>query len=356
MRINFKQLSPEDITALIEGLGQPSYRAGQVIDWIYRESALSFDEMTNLPKRLRAVLNECGVISTIHICKTEISSDGTRKFLFKLDDRETVESVLIPDAGDRGYTQCISSQAGCPLSCGFCVTGRLGFRRNLRSDEIIDQVIAAKRFLLSTAPPPAPPVTNLVLMGMGEPLLNTKEVIRALKVFIDLMGFSKRRITISTAGIIPGIKELACSGMDVNVAISLNATTDETRSAIMPVNRKYPLRDLLRACREYPLRPNRKLTFEYVLLGNINDSIEDAKRLLTLLRGIKAKVNLIPCNPPYGPAMQVRGIPLSSPDERKVAQFKDILQRAGLTAIIRKSRGADISAACGQLKAAYLTR
>lgn len=356
MKINFKQLSPVEISALMDGLGEPSFRAGQVIDWIYRDGAISFDEMTNLPKQLRAKLHERGIISTIQICNTETSSDRTRKFLFELHDRETVESVLIPNAKYRSYTQCISSQAGCPLSCSFCVTGRLGFRRNLRSDEIIDQVIAVKRFLYSNEPAPAPPVTNLVFMGMGEPLLNIKEVIRALNVFIDLMGFSKRRITVSTAGIIPGMTELARSGTDVNLAISLNATTDKARSAIMPVNRKYPLKHLLQACRKYPLRPNRKLTFEYVLLGNINDSMEDAKRLIKLLRGIRAKVNLIPCNPPTGEVMHVQGIRLASPDEYRVAQFKDSLQKAGLTAIVRKSRGVDISAACGQLKAAYLDR
>jgi len=260
---------------------------------------------------------------------------------------------------------CISSQAGCALGCAFCLTGKLGLKRNLEAFEIVDQVIAVSK-IISSSPDSSferrgqrtassgdllqPSITNIVFMGMGEPLNNFNEVSEALSRITELMGFSMKRITVSTAGIIPGIYKLAEKAPGVNLAISLNATTDETRSRIMPVNKKYPLKELLKACREYPLAAGKRMTFEYVLLDGINDTKDDAKRLVKLLRGIRAKVNLIPYNP--APAQKITKLYRRSSGD-KILAFQDILRKAKIMAIIRKSMGADISAACGQLKANY---
>ncbi len=374
MHTNLKQLSKEDITVFIERLGQKPFRARQIINWIYKKYAGSFDEMTDLPKNFREELKRAARISNLNLLQRQVSKDGTQKFLFELEDRETIESVLIPNTrGKEHYTLCISSQVGCALGCTFCMTGRLGLKRNLKNCEIVDQVISVNRFIAqkpvfnAQSPRPAfskgnnpslPPfskggqggITNIVFMGMGEPLKNVNEVVSALTKMIYLMGFSKRRITVSTAGVIPGIYKLADSGLDVNLAISLNATTDKIRNQIMPVNKKYPLKKLVDACRDYPLPPRRSITFEYVLLDGINNSGEDAQRLVRLLRGIKSKVNLIPYNPIANHKSLYQ---FKTPSENRTLEFQKILKHAGLTAIIRKSKGADISAACGQLKAAY---
>ena len=349
MKINFKQASKKEIQRLIEELGERPYRAGQIIDWIYKTSAVSIDGMTDLSKDLRSRLKERAFISNIDVLKIQESGDGAIKFLFGLDDGEAVESVLIPNTGGK-FTLCISSQAGCAMGCVFCMTATQGLKRNLRAYEIIDQVIAAKRHLGSVSPGTAPSIANIVFMGMGEPLNNFDEVVTALRALTDLMGFSRRRITVSTAGVIPRIAELADRAPRVNLAVSLNATTDRVREALMPVNRKYPLKKLLKACREFPLPPNRRITFEYVLIDKINDSGEDAARLVRLLKGIRSKVNLIPFNPP-GEAEAGVFPGAARPDESRILRFQEVLHRAKMVATVRKSRGADISAACGQLRA-----
>jgi len=338
MKVNIKQLKDRELIYFIKDIGEQPYRAKQIINWLYKKSVSSFDEMTDLSKDLREELNRRAFISNPKPLKILVSRDGTKKFLLGLDDGETIESVLIPEE-DRN-TLCISSQVGCKRACRFCITGRLGLRRNLRAFEIVDQVITVERLLKDIK------ITNIVLMGMGEPLDNLDEVLDALQKMREYMGFSKRRITLSTAGVIPGIRRLAEERIDVNLAISLNATTDEIRSKIMPINKEYPLKSLIKTCKDFPLSGRRRMTFEYVMLDGVNDSTEDALRLLGLLKGIRAKVNLIP----YNPMLQDL---FKRPSEKKVVIFQKILKDRGITTIIRKSKGLDIKAACGQLKADY---
>lgn len=302
MKINLRQLSEKEIILFIGNLGQKPYRAKQIINWIYKKYASSFEEMTDLPKSFREDLLTSACISNLKLLEKQISKDGAQKFLFELEDKETIESVLIPDK-DR-LTLCVSSQVGCAMGCKFCMTGKLGLKRNLKAYEIVDQIIAVSRIIA-----PLYKITNIVFMGMGEPLHNFEEVLEAIWRITSLMGFSKRKITISTAGIVPKIFELAERGPGINLAVSLNATTDEVRNNIMPINKKYPLKELINACRRFPLPPRRRITFEYVLLNGINDSKEDALRLVKLLKGIKSKVNLIPYNLIYNPP----SLPFSKP-------------------------------------------
>jgi 23S rRNA (adenine2503-C2)-methyltransferase len=366
MKTNLKQLSKQELFLFMQQIGQKKFRADQITSWIYKKLAASFDEMTDLSMAFREELKNIAVISSLTILQRQVSKDGTQKFLFELEDGQTIESVLIPNSkGEGRFTQCISSQVGCAVGCKFCMTGRLGLKRNLKAYEIVDQVIAVKRFIAqqrASCPPSASnevqqelseqgreksEITNIVFMGMGEPFNNFNEVSQALSILTGLMGFSRRGITVSTAGIVPGIQKLAGIKPLVNLAVSLNATTDEVRNRIMPVNKKYPLKELIRACKDFPLPPRRRITFEYVMLEGINDSDDDAKRLAKLLAGIRSKVNLIPYNPLNNSGE------LRSPSESRVLAFQDILKKAGMTAMIRKSMGSDISAACGQLKAAY---
>ncbi len=354
MKINFKYISLEEIASFINNLGQKPYRARQISNWMYKKLATSFDEMTDLPADFRVKLKETAYISAPEILKCQTSNDGTRKYLFKLEDGESIESVLIPNAlGSGCFTICISSQVGCAMNCRFCATGMLGFKRNLKAYEIYDQILAVRKHLESTPQTSALSVTNIVFMGMGEPFNNMNEVVKALHVLTGPMEFSRRKITVSTSGVVPGFKKLADHGNGVNLAVSLNATTDETRSLIMPVNNKYPLKKLLEACRNYPMKANRSMTFEYVMLGGFNDAREDAIRLIKLLKGTRSKVNLIPYNPLFKlPSnKQNSGIKLKKPSDKKVLEFQEILHDAHIITIIRKSMGSDISAACGQLKA-----
>ncbi len=353
MKINFKELTGPEIFSFIERLGQKPFRARQIINWIYKKFAVSFDEMTDLSKDFREKLKEKAYISDVTLLQRQVSEDGTQKFLFELEDGETIESVLIPaNKGAGRFTLCISSQVGCAMGCKFCITGKIGLKRNLKAHEIIDQVTAVGRLIGQS--PAVLPITNIVFMGMGEPFNNFNEVAHALTKLIDLMGFSRRKITVSTCGIIPGIQKLAGKGPIVNLAISLNATTDEVRDRIMPINKKYPLKNLIRACREFPLPPRRRITFEYILLDKINDTKEDALRLVKLLGGIKAKVNLIPYNPAVDAALLKPSNHFKRSSDESILEFQKILLKAGIAAIIRKSMGGDISAACGQLKAKYL--
>jgi len=339
-RTNIKSYTLAELISRLTGLGLKKYRATQVFEWIYKKHALSFDEMTNISKTERNLLGENFSLQASSIIRTELSMDGTRKFLVELEDKRHIESVLIPDE-DR-QTLCISSQVGCQQACRFCLTGRGGFARNLSACEIADQVLLVSEILKHEH---KRGITNIVLMGMGEPLANFDEVMKALRVITMEMGlgFSPRRVTLSTDGLAPELEKLGKTGVKVNIAVSLNATTDAIRDELMPVNRRYPIHELLAVCRRYPLEPRRRITFEYVLLKEVNDSPEDAVRLAKLLRGIRCKINLIPFNP-------FPGSPFGRPDDRVVRRFQQILLDHDYTAPVRESRGRDISAACGQLR------
>lgn len=337
-KTNLKALSKQELEAFIHESGLPAFRSKQVLHWIYEKYAGSIQDITELAKDAREKLSEKAYIGNLEILERQISKDGTEKFLFGLEDGESIESVLIPDE-DR-LTLCISSQVGCAMGCRFCLTGTLGLKRQLEAYEIVDQVISVNRAIAPRR------ITNIVLMGMGEPLANLDNVAEALWRITGLMNISPRRVTLSTSGLAPKILELSQKAPLVNLAISLNATTDKVRSYIMPVNKTYPLKVLLDACRKYPLPARKRITFEYVLLGDVNDSPEDAKRLITLLKGIPSKINLIPFNPYEGPEFR-------RPDEKTVLKFQDILIKGNMTALIRKSKGQDVLAACGQLKAQY---
>ena len=337
-KIDLKSLSKDDVESFIKDAGLPSFRSRQILHWIYERYAQSLEEITELSKKLREELAERAYISNLTLLNRMTSHDGTEKFLFGLEDGETIESVLIPD--EERLTLCISSQVGCAMGCVFCLTGKSGLKRNLGPHEIIDQVISVNRMTLPRR------ITNIVLMGMGEPLANFDNVVEALRRMTGVMVISPRRITLSTAGIVPRIAELGQLGLKVNLAISLNATTDSVRDVIMPINKTYPIKALLDTCRKLPLQQTRKITFEYVMLKDINDSTADAKRLVRLLHGIQSKINLIPFNP-YSDCEYER------PDDIAVLRFQEILAKAEVTVIIRKSKGRDILAACGQLKARY---
>ena len=351
-KINLKQLAKDGIYRFIGGENLPAYRAEQLIHWMYKRHVSEVEDVTEFSKDLRRHLNEIAFISNLKVVQKLRSSDGTEKFLFSLEDGQRIESVLIRDDGR--LTLCISSQVGCAMGCLFCLTGRCGLTRNLKAYEIVDQIIAVNRILESEAVEPlsgkgeeggipGKGITNVVFMGMGEPLLNFDEVVEALWRIVDFIGISKRKITLSTSGIVPKILLLPKKAPDINLAISLNATTDEIRNEIMPVNKRYPLKTLIAACRKYPLQPGRRLTFEYVLIGGKNDSADDAKRLVGLLKGIRCKINLIPFNPHHGSKFK-------GPPDYKVLEFQTILSNHHLRAFIRQSRGQDILAACGQLR------
>lgn len=339
-RENLKKHSSSEIEELIKREGLPQYRAKQLLHWIYEKYATSVFDITEFPKSLREKFDEKYYIGSLKLFERRVSSDGTEKFLWSLEDGETIESVLIPD-NDR-LTLCISSQVGCPLSCKFCLTGKIGFRRNLHSWEIVDQFIQVSKLLREEGRN----ITNIVLMGMGEPLLNFDNVVDALWRLKNLVKFSPRRITLSTSGIIPAINQLPHRAPPVKLAISLNATDEKTRTFLMPINKRYPLNELIKTLRKYPLRRGQRITFEYVLIKDINCSEEDALRLAQILKGIPSKVNLIPFNP-------WKGCDLDRPSEAQVLKFQQILISKGYSVFIRKSKGTDILAACGQLKASY---
>jgi 23S rRNA (adenine2503-C2)-methyltransferase len=334
---NILESNRGQLISWLEGRGIKPYRADQILKWIYLRQADQFDVMTDIAKDIRVLLGDHFVIDRLQIENVAISADATRKYLFKLQDGKRIESVLIPERDH--YTLCISSQAGCAQGCRFCLTGRGGLQRNLSKAEIVSQVRDVQHQLDDTLP-----LSNLVFMGMGEPLANYKNLVAAIEVITDSrlgLGFAGRRVTVSTAGL---ASRLASLGRDtkVNLAVSLNATDNRTRNRLMPINRKYPIEKLLRACRHFPLTGGRRITFEYVVLKNINDSEKDAGRLAQLLRPIKSKINLIPFNPHEGCRYQ-------RPDEDTLARFQKILIDNHYTVIIRRSKGQDISAACGQL-------
>ncbi len=338
MPTDLLDLSREDLTAWFAARGLPAWRAAQILRWVYARGVTEFEAMTDLARDLRALLAEHFRIAPPVIRERLVSTDGTEKFLFGLEDGETIEGVLLPERGH--FTLCVSSQAGCAQGCRFCLTGRGGLRRNLRPAEILGQVLAVRRAIAEPGR-----LTNLVFMGMGEPLANLEPLLQGLSLLTDAeigMGFAARRITVSTAGLVPQMIAFGRASR-VSLAVSLNAADDETRSRLMPINRRWPLGELLAACRRYPLPPGRRLTFEYILIRDVNDSPADARRLCRLLAPLRCKVNLIPFNPHPGCAF-------SRPAEEKILAFQKVLLEARFTAIIRRSKGEDILAACGQLR------
>ncbi len=340
-KTDLKELTREQLAAWLEQKGLRPFRAAQILKWVYIRQADSFSEMTDLRKDVRLLLSREFSIDRLKREGLEVSKDGSRKFLFGLRDGRTIECVLIPER--EHYTLCVSTQVGCAQDCRFCLTATGGFERNLSRGEIIAQV----RDCLTLAPDDRP-LRNIVFMGMGEPLANYRNLVAALEVITDHdcgLKFAHRRVTVSSAGLVPRMGDL---GRDtkVNLAVSLNATDDETRSRLMPINKTYPLSVLLEACRAYPLPAGRKITFEYILLRGINDSLEDARRLAKLLAPIKAKINLIPFN-------SHAGSPFQTTDEDQLLAFQEILLKRHYTVVIRRSKGQDISAACGQLKARH---
>ncbi len=314
----------------------PAYRGRQIRQWLFKKLARSFEEMTSLPASLRLDLGEKALVDRLEPEEARTSADGTEKYLFRLDDGPLIESVLIPERDH--LTLCISSQAGCAMGCRFCVTGARGLKRNLTAAEIVDQVVQVRRRM---AEPDR--LTNIVFMGMGEPLANYQAVVRAVHNLTadDGLNFSHRRVTLSTCGLVPMIRRLGREAR-VNLAVSLNAADDETRSLLMPVNRTHPLSELMAACRDFPLPHRRMITFEYILMDGVNDAPEDARNLARLLRGLRGKINLIPLNPH-------RALDLNPSPPERIREFQEILAAGRYTAIVRKSKGRDISAACGQL-------
>lgn len=330
-----------ELTELRQALppGEPAYRAEQVYRAIYHQKVGDLVQISNLPARIRTELSQNATLGLPELHQRFESIDGTRRYLLRLEDARTVETVLMPE-GDRD-TVCISSQVGCPVDCKFCMTALMGLERSLTAGEIVGQVLFVARdngLLVDNKR------FNIVMMGMGEPLLNLPNVLKATRILCDpaAVGMSERRITVSTSGIIPKIEELGKAEVRPKLAISLNASTEESRQALMPITRKWHLKDLIEACRAYPLREWEKLTFEYVLLGGVNDTDADARRVVKLLANLNCKVNLIALNP--GP-----GIPFLTPEPDRVASFQAIVKRA-MPCFIRRPRGLDIYAACGQLK------
>jgi 23S rRNA (adenine2503-C2)-methyltransferase len=347
--------SPQELRAFLETLGEPAYRGAQIYHALYAERRFDFAGMTNLPAKLRERLAREALIVLPRIVRKHCSDDGTIRYVLALDalaedsageDSQntarslapaTIETVFMPE--ENRQTICISTQAGCAVDCHFCLTATLGLIRNLTAGEIIGQVLIA----LEENRAALKPQTNVVLMGQGEPLLNFEPVMAALGIMLDpnAMAISAKHVTLSTSGIVPGIDRLALEKVRPKLAISLNASSDEQRDEIMPINRKYPLEALLDACRRYPLRPWEHLTFEYVLLGGFNDSVDDARRVVKLLANLRAKVNLIPWNP--------GDLPYAQPDPARIEAFRKILADKEVRAFVRYSRGQDVMAACGQL-------
>lgn len=354
-------MNREELAALAQSLGEPVYRVRQILDAVYRQRLSSIEQISTLPQTLRRNLVQSGVsIGAPTIEKRFVSQDGTVRYLIAFADGQTVETVWMPegdggeagdgtDAGDAAAnsarpwdraTICVSSQVGCAVDCQFCLTALLGVKRNLTAGEIVGQVCAV---LNDQKVSPPEDRTNLVFMGMGEPFLNFDNFIKAVRLLVEEVGIAESRMTVSTAGIVPRIYDFGQEAVRPKLAISLNASSDEARSQLMPLNRKWNLEKLMAAAREFPLRSRERITFEYVLLREVNDSMANANELVELLRGIRCKVNLIALNP--GP-----GISFTTPETDRVVAFQQILVRAGIPAFVRRPRGRDIYAACGQLK------
>lgn len=335
-RVNLYGMDLAQLTAFVEEMGEPAYRARQLMEWLYRHRVTDIDAMTNLPKAMRQRLAQRAYVGAVGVARVQVSRDGTRKYLCRLPDGDTVEAVLIPEGPRR--TACLSSQIGCGIGCRFCATALMGLTRNLTPGEIVGQLAAIEQ-------ESGQRVTNVVMMGMGEPLANYRHVLQALRLMNDPRGFGlgARRLTISTVGIVPRIRDLAREDLQVGLAVSLHAADDETRDWLVPINRRYPIAALLDACREYVSLTGRRVTFEYVLLRGVNDSPAAAQELAARLAGLLCHVNLIPFNP-------VPETGFAPPEAGAVKRFLGELRRRGIPATVRRSRGRDIDAACGQLR------
>jgi 23S rRNA (adenine2503-C2)-methyltransferase len=339
-KVDLRQLTLSQAQDFAVSLGWQKFRGEQIWRWVHGKRVRSISEMTNLSKDVRAVLEERATVGCLQIAEMQTSRDGTRKMRLVTRDGQSIESVIIPD-GDK-TTQCISSQVGCAVDCQFCATAKLGLRRNLDAGEIVDQVYLAQRLLAETEPDRR--LTNLVYMGMGEPLHNYDNLVQSLRILNDDKGagLSMRRVTVSTAGMVPRLEKLGKEDIRPNLAISLNAPNDEIRDDIMPINRKWNIKKLLDAIRAYPLEQRRRVTFEYVLLEGVNDALDHALQLSKLLRGIRCKVNIIPWNPhPESPYRR--------PTNNAINAFQNECKRLGMPTYLRTPRGDDIDAACGQL-------
>ena len=337
---NLLDCSPAELESLAETLGAPRYRGRQLARWIFGRGVADLDAMSDLPRDFRAALAARSRVELPEIERRTPSQDGSHKLVLRYGDGARVQAVLMPD-GDR-LTLCVSTQVGCGFGCAFCYTGTMGLERNLSAGEIVAQVMVARQGLaLATR------ITHIVYMGMGEPLANYAATVKSLRLLTDpqALGFSPRRITVSTVGLVSGIERLARESLKVNLAISLHATSNEIRDRIMPVNRGFAIEELLAACRRFPLPFRQRMTFEYVLLDGVNDAVADAKRLVRLLQGIRAKINLIPFN-------DWEGSGFARPPLPRILAFQAVLLEHGITATIRWSKGEDIGAACGQLREA----
>ena len=360
---DIKSLTREELEVRFKTEGEPAYRVAQVLDWLYARRALSWDAMTNLPKSLREKLRSQFTLQTLELTRKQGSGDTTQKFLWKLADGQFIESVLIPanpalygEASDR-HTLCISTQVGCAYGCKFCASGLEGWKRNLQVHEIVEQILSVERWhaaqikaAAETSQPAASPseerlVNNIVVMGMGEPLANYDNLLKALKILNAPWGggIGARKITISTSGLAPQIRRLAMEPLQFRLAISLHGATDEVRERIMPVNRKYPLRELVAACEDYQQQKGRMITLEYILIAGINDSLAQTQSLAALAKKLYAKINLIPYN-------HVEGLPWERPTEAVCEAFLASLEKQKVTATLRREKGHDIDAACGQLR------
>jgi 23S rRNA (adenine2503-C2)-methyltransferase len=348
MTVNLIGLDQDALQGFCAGLGEKPYRARQLLRWIHHAGVDDFGAMTDMSKVLRERLAESASIAAPRVLRDTTAADGTRKWLLDVGTGNAIEAVFIPES-NRG-TLCISSQAGCALECSFCSTGKQGFNRNLSVEEIIGQLWLANRSL-GRGVTEERPISNVVMMGMGEPLANFDHVVAAMRLMLDdsAYGLSRRRVTLSTAGLVPGIDRLrdACP---VALAVSLHAPNDALRDELVPINRKYPIRELLAACQRYLTKaPRDFVTFEYVMLAGVNDSVAQARELAALVREVPCKFNLIPFNP-------FPGVDFRRSTPEAIAQFRDVLMQAGLVATVRKTRGDDIAAACGQLAGRVLDR
>lgn len=344
--IDLLNLTLPEMESWLAGLGEPRFRASQLFQWLWQKGAADFAAMTNLSKALRGKLAETAAIAWPDVADTRVSADGTVKFLLRLADGALVETVLIPE--EDHLTQCLSSQVGCPMACAFCSTGAGGFTRNMTAGEMAAQILAARQYLKDRGTDPAS-LRNLVFMGMGEPLLNLDELLRSLAIITHDtgLGFSTRRVTVSTCGLPGPMRRLGASGLG-SLAVSLHAPTQALRAELMPkAAAAADLDELMAALRDYPLTPRQRITIEYVLLAGVNDSAEHARQLVRLLSGVKCKVNLIAYN-------ATPDLPFAAPAPEAVLAFEKILWDKGMTAVLRKSKGNDIAAACGQLRAAHL--
>lgn len=337
-KTDLKNLSQEQLVSFVESLGQPAFRGRQILSWLYRPGITDFSEMTDLAREFRLILSDNAGISRLEQHVVEVSRDGAVKFGFVLDDQQVIESVLIPEE-DRN-TLCVSSQVGCAMGCTFCLTGKMGFFRNLTVAEIVNQVCFVRDWIAKNG---GGKLSNLVFMGMGEPLANLDNLLPALSILTEQRGldFSSRRITVSTCGLVPQMLVLG-NETRVNLAVSLHAVDDETRSIIMPINKKYPLEVLLEGCKNFNMQKRQRIMFEYTLLEGVNDSDASAEKLANLLRDIPCKINLLAVN-------VTEENEFRSPGRDRILRFQKILRNNGYTVFIRQSRGEDISAACGQL-------